>query len=60
MDNITTYEEVASTHHINFGPKSNHMLIPKIPCGFWTKLGNFGHSWRNHFPQKFKCKKQEK
>jgi hypothetical protein len=57
MDNITTYEEVASTHHINFGPKSNHMLIPKIPCGFWTKLGNFGHSWRNHFPQKNKCKK---
>jgi hypothetical protein len=36
------------------------MLTPKIPCGFWTKLGSFGHSWRNHFPQKFKYKKTNK
>jgi hypothetical protein len=36
------------------------ILTPKIPCGFWTKLGSFGHSWRIHFPQKFKCKKQGK
>jgi hypothetical protein len=35
-------------------------LTPKIPCGFGTKLGNFGHCWKNHFPQKFKCKKQGK
>jgi hypothetical protein len=32
-------------------------LTPKIPCGFSTKLGNFGHSWRNHFPPKIKFKK---
>jgi hypothetical protein len=35
-------------------------LTPKIPCGFWTKLSNFGHSWKNHFPPKTKCKKQGK
>jgi hypothetical protein len=33
------------------------LLTPKIPCGFWTNLGNFGHSWRNPFSQKFKSKK---
>jgi hypothetical protein len=32
-------------------------LTPKIPCGFSTKLGSFGHSWRNHFPPKIKFKK---
>jgi hypothetical protein len=32
-------------------------LTPKIPCGFGTKLGRFGHSWRNHFSPKIKCEK---
>jgi hypothetical protein len=31
--------------------------IPKIPCDFWTNLGSFGHTWRNHFFPKNKCKK---
>jgi hypothetical protein len=30
---------------------------PKIRYGFWTKLGTFGYSSRNHFSQKIKCKK---
>jgi hypothetical protein len=24
-------------------------LTPKIPCGFWTKLGSFGPNCKNHF-----------
>jgi hypothetical protein len=28
------------------------LLTLLIPCGFWTKLGNFEHSQRNHFSQK--------
>ena len=32
-------------------------LAPKILCGFWTNLGKFGHSRRNHFSLKIKCKK---
>jgi hypothetical protein len=31
-------------------------LTPKISYGFWTKLGSFRHSGRNHFPSKNKCK----
>jgi hypothetical protein len=27
-------------------------LTLKFFCVFYTKLDNFGHSWRNHFPQK--------
>jgi hypothetical protein len=34
-------------------------LTPKIPCGFSTKLGSFGHSWRNHFPQKLNVRNKE-
>jgi hypothetical protein len=30
-------------------PIIKRALSPKIPCGFWTNLGSFGHSWRNHF-----------
>jgi hypothetical protein len=41
----------------HYGTKAGAHLTPKIPCDFWTKLGSFGHSWRNSFPQKFKCKK---
>jgi hypothetical protein len=22
-------------------------LTPKIPCDLWTKLGSFGHNWKN-------------
>jgi hypothetical protein len=40
--------------------RATDILTPKIPSGFWTKLGSFGHSWRIHSPQKFKCRKQGK
>jgi hypothetical protein len=35
----------------------NEPLTSKTPCGFWTSLGSFGHSWRNHFSSNIKCKK---
>jgi hypothetical protein len=42
-----------NTHgHLSLDGNGSSLLTPKIPCGFWTKLGSFGHSWRNHFPQK--------
>jgi hypothetical protein len=34
----------------------SYKLTPKLPYGFWTKLSNFGHSWRNHSFQELKCK----
>jgi hypothetical protein len=33
-------------------------LNPKISCGFKTKLGSFGHTWRNHFPQKLNVRNE--
>jgi hypothetical protein len=36
----------------NGGSFADSLLTPTILCGFWTKLDNFRHSWRNHFPQK--------
>jgi hypothetical protein len=33
-------------------------LTPKIPCGFWTKLGSFGRSCRNHFFQELNVRNE--
>jgi hypothetical protein len=33
-------------------------LTSKIPSGFWTNLGSFGHSWRDHFSQKLNVRNE--
>jgi hypothetical protein len=40
----------------HFGPLGPKGLTPKIHCGFSAKLGNFGHSWRNHFSKSLNVK----
>jgi hypothetical protein len=34
------------------------ILTPKISCGFWTKLGNFGNTWSDHFLKKLNVKNE--
>ena len=35
------------------------VVIPKILCGFWAKLGSFGHSCKNPFFQKLNVRNED-